>query len=71
VGPVSVPARNAGLQALVRKETHHIIWPHCMLRRQILPSRNISEELQAVFEAVVRVVNFVRNSLLRRLRKVM
>jgi len=52
--------RNAGLQALVRKKA-----PHCMLHRGARVTRNVSEELQTAFEALIRVVNYVKNSPLR------
>jgi hypothetical protein len=36
-----------------------------MLHREALVSRNMSEELETVFQAVIRVVNYVKNSPLR------
>jgi hypothetical protein len=36
-----------------------------MPHRQAFASRNMSEELQTVFEAVIRVVNYVKNSPLK------
>jgi hypothetical protein len=36
-----------------------------MLHRQTLSSRNMREELQIEFQAVIRVVNYVKNSPLR------
>jgi hypothetical protein len=36
-----------------------------MLNKQELSSRNISEELQSVFQAVIGVVNYVKISPLR------
>jgi hypothetical protein len=33
-----------------------------MLNRQALACRNIIEELQTVFQAVIRVVNYIKNS---------
>jgi hypothetical protein len=58
--------KNAGLQALVKKKAPHIIWIHSLHHRQALASINMNEELQTVFKVVVRVVNYVRNSPLRR-----
>jgi len=49
------------LHALVRKKAPHIIWPHCVLHRQALSSINMSEELQTVFQTVIRFVNYVKN----------
>jgi hypothetical protein len=64
--------QNAGLQAPVRKKVPHIIWTHCILHGQALASRNMSEELQTVFQVVIRVANYIKNSPLRgRLCKVM
>jgi hypothetical protein len=56
--------RNAGLQVLVRNKPPHIIWTHCMLHRQALASRNMSEELQTVYKAVIIVVIYVKFCLL-------
>jgi hypothetical protein len=36
-----------------------------MLLRQELASGNLSEELQTVFQAFIRVVNYIKNSPLR------
>jgi len=44
----------------VRKKAPHIMWTYFMLHRQTLPSRNMSEERQAVFQAGIRVVNDVK-----------
>jgi len=54
--------RNTGTVALVRKETLRIIWTHCMLHREALAFRNMSEEIQTVLQAVIRTVNCVKNS---------
>jgi hypothetical protein len=53
---------NARLQALVRKKAPHIIQKHCMFHRQALAPRNMSEELQTVLQALIRIVNYVKNS---------
>jgi hypothetical protein len=50
---------NEAFQALERNKTHGV------LHRQTLASRNISVELQNVFQAVIRIVNYVKNSQLR------
>jgi hypothetical protein len=52
--------RNAEIQTLVRKKA-----TYCMLHRQALVSRNMSEELQTVFHAVIRIVNCVKMSPLK------
>jgi len=36
-----------------------------MLHRQALASRDMNEELQTVFQAIIRVVNYVKSSSLR------
>jgi hypothetical protein len=65
VGAQSMPGRTAGLQALVRKKTAHIIWTHFMVHRQRLPSVNMGAELQTVFHTITIVVNCAKNSPLR------
>jgi hypothetical protein len=41
------------------------MWRHCTLYRQALASRNMSEELQTVFQAVITFINYVKNGPLR------
>jgi hypothetical protein len=45
--------QNAGVHVLIRKKAHHIIQAHYMVCRQALASRNMSEALQTVFQAVI------------------
>lgn len=64
-GAPSMAGTNAGLQALVRKLAPRAVWTHCMIHRQSLVSRDMGEELLTVFEVIIRVVNFIKNSPLR------
>jgi hypothetical protein len=61
----SISERNAGLQALVRNNVRHTIWKNCMLQVQAPLSRNISEELQTIFRAVIRFDNYAEKSPLK------
>jgi hypothetical protein len=49
--------RSAGLQALVKK-TLNIIYTDFLLHRQAFASKEMSEELNTVFKAVVGTVPF-------------
>ncbi|XP_026471061.1 SCAN domain-containing protein 3-like [Ctenocephalides felis] len=64
-GAPSMTGKNAGLQALVRKVAPRAVWTHCMIYRQSLVARNMGEELLEVFEIIIKVVNFIKNSPLR------
>ncbi|XP_026476390.1 zinc finger BED domain-containing protein 5-like [Ctenocephalides felis] len=64
-GAPSMAGKNAGLQALVRKVAPRAVWTHCMIHRQSLVARNMGEELLEVFEIIIKVVNFIKNSPLR------
>ncbi|XP_026481385.1 zinc finger BED domain-containing protein 5-like [Ctenocephalides felis] len=64
-GAPSMAGKNAGLQALVRKVAPRAVWTHCMIYRQSLVARNMGEELLEVFEIIIKVVNFIKNSPLR------
>lgn len=64
-GAPSMAGKNAGLQALVRKVAPRVIWTHCMIHRQSLVSKDMSEDLRKVFDVVIRVVNFIKISPLR------
>jgi hypothetical protein len=48
-----------GLQALIRKKDPHIMWAHCMLDGQATAFLNMSDKLQAVFEAVMGFVDCI------------
>nr|XP_042897067.1 protein FAM200A-like [Parasteatoda tepidariorum]XP_042902277.1 protein FAM200A-like [Parasteatoda tepidariorum]XP_042906149.1 protein FAM200A-like [Parasteatoda tepidariorum]XP_042906152.1 protein FAM200A-like [Parasteatoda tepidariorum] len=64
-GAPSMAGKNAGLQALVRKVAPRASWTHCMIHRQSLVSRDMGEDLLTVFQVIIRVVNFIKNSPLR------
>ncbi|XP_026482786.1 zinc finger BED domain-containing protein 5-like [Ctenocephalides felis] len=64
-GAPSMAGKNAGLQAPVRKVAPRAVWTHCMIYRQSFVARNMGEELLEVFEIIIKVVNFIKNSPLR------
>jgi hypothetical protein len=58
--------RNTGLQALVRKKILNIIIStSCMFYIRALASTNMCEKLQTVYEAAIRIVDYVKNCPLR------
>jgi len=52
--------QNTGVKTLLRKKAPCIIWTHSMLHRQANTFREESEEIQTVFQTVIRVVNCVK-----------
>jgi hypothetical protein len=64
-GIQSISGRNAELQALVRNKATHIIWTRCILHRQPFGTIHISEKLWTLFQSVVKIVNYAKNSPLR------
>jgi hypothetical protein len=51
----TMSGRNSGIQALIRKKVTCIIWTHFMVHRQAFVTKNMSEELQTVRQANIRV----------------
>jgi hypothetical protein len=60
-GAQSMYERNVELQISVRKKAPHIIWTRCILHRKALASKNMTEELQTLFQADVTFVNCVKH----------
>ncbi|CAG9814705.1 unnamed protein product [Phaedon cochleariae] len=48
------------LQAHVKKMNTSIIWHHCCIHGEALAAKNMPEELKAVLDDLVRVVNFIK-----------
>jgi zinc finger BED domain-containing protein 5/7/8/9 len=64
-GARSMSGKYNGLQALIKEVASQTIWTHCMLHRQSLVSKHSSEELDEVFQVIIRVINFIKGSSLR------
>lgn len=51
----------SGVQAVVQKVAG--VWTHCMI--QTLDSRDMGGDLLTVFGVIIKIVNFIKNSLFR------
>jgi len=64
-GAQSMSGHRGGLQALVKRKAPLVIWTHCMLHRAALVSKNMSEELNNIFNKVTKVINYIKSSPLK------
>lgn len=64
-GAQSMSGCKSGLQALAKRKAPRITWTHCMLHRAALVSKRMSEELYSVFNIVIKIINYIKNSPLR------
>ena len=51
----------SGLQTLGRSRSHDAVSMHCMIRRQALASKTLSESLQNDLNTGIKTVNFLKN----------
>ncbi|KAI4804158.1 hypothetical protein KUCAC02_025795 [Chaenocephalus aceratus] len=49
-----------GLQALIKRVAPDAQWTHCVIHREALASRQLSPDLNEIFNEVVSVVNFIK-----------
>nr|KAF6438000.1 hypothetical protein HJG59_008700 [Molossus molossus] len=54
----------SGFQCLVLNESPKVVTTHCMIHRQILATKTLTQELQEVMKSVISSVNFVKASTL-------
>jgi len=52
--------RFGGLQTLVQGVAVNTKWTHCLIRREALASQQLSGDLNAVLEVVIKTVNFIK-----------
>ena len=64
-GAPSMAGRNAGLQALIKEVAPSVVWTHCMIHRETLAAKELSNELDNAMKRVVSLVNFIKMSPLR------
>jgi hypothetical protein len=60
----SMMGKNKGLMAKVREVSPGIQWNHCIIHKQVLASKNMSNDLNLVLDIVVKSVNFIKSSAL-------
>ena len=53
------------LQTLVQGIAVNAKWTHCLIQREVLASKQLSGDLNGVFKAVVKIVNFTKARLLK------
>lgn len=61
--PAMVGSRS-GLATLVKQKNPKVITTHCMIHRQALASKTLSEYLLSVLKTSINIVNFVKRSAL-------
>ena len=49
-----------GFVSLVQKENPNVVQTHCFLRREVLVSKTIPDDLSQVLKQVVQMVNFIK-----------
>jgi zinc finger BED domain-containing protein 5/7/8/9 len=59
-GAQAMSGKKAGLQALIREKAPDMKWTHCMVHREALASKDMSEELHDVLKIVIKMVNFIK-----------
>ncbi|XP_066482086.1 SCAN domain-containing protein 3-like [Tiliqua scincoides] len=51
-----------GLRDRIRSKAPNVVWTHCMIHREALAAENLSEELHGILKIVIKVVNFIKTS---------
>ena len=64
-GAPSMAGCNAGLQVLIKEVAPSVVWTHCMIHREALAAKELSNELDNAMKHVVSLVNFIKMSPLR------
>lgn len=60
-GAAAMTGRNAGVWARIKAVAPEAKFTHCLLHRESLASKAMSLELKAVFDEIIRIVNFVKS----------
>lgn len=59
-GARAMSGQYGGLQALIKTKAPNVKWTHCVIHREALAAKNISPELNAVMDIVIKVVNYIK-----------
>ncbi|KAK7938374.1 hypothetical protein WMY93_001700 [Mugilogobius chulae] len=59
-GAASMMGKNKGFNSRLKEKAPHCLVFHCMIHRQALASKNLSEELNETLKTVVKIVNFIK-----------
>ena len=63
-GAAAMTGRKAGLWELVRANVPTATFTHCIIHRESLASKKMSENLKLIFNQAIKVVNFIKARLL-------
>lgn len=53
--------KKQGLQSIIKTVASDLVWNHCMIHREVLVSKDLSDDLNRVLTDVIKMVNFVKN----------
>jgi hypothetical protein len=59
-GAAAMTGRKSGLVARVKQAGPHIISTHCMIHREALAAKDMSEDLSDAFSKCTKIVNFIK-----------
>ncbi|XP_060788693.1 SCAN domain-containing protein 3-like [Neoarius graeffei] len=59
-GAAAMMGKNKGFNSRLKEKAPHCLIFHCMLHRQALASKKLSEDLSETLSTVVKVVNFIK-----------
>ena len=57
-GYPSMTGSTKGFLSLAKKQNHNTVTTHCFIRREVLVTRTVGEDLKTVLDKVVQMVNF-------------
>lgn len=59
-GARAMIGKYSGLLARIKEIAPNVTWVHCIIHREALASKNLSEDLKLVLDTAVKIINFIK-----------